>query len=75
MVVTTGGGLEDGESLQEAAIREVKEEAGIDVELGDIVCLRQFSFGGDTNNLTVASTVRNSAVRNQCGVPVSSART
>jgi len=48
-----GGGLEDGESLQDAAIREVKEEAGIDVELGDIVYLRQFSFGGDTNNLTV----------------------
>lgn len=34
-----GGALEDGESLREAAIREVKEEAGIDVDLGrDHLC-------------------------------------
>jgi ADP-ribose pyrophosphatase YjhB (NUDIX family) len=32
-----GGGVEDGESLAEAAIRETKEETGIDVELTRLV--------------------------------------
>jgi ADP-ribose pyrophosphatase YjhB (NUDIX family) len=32
-----GGGVEDGESLVEAAIRETKEEAGIDVEITRLV--------------------------------------
>jgi len=33
-----GGGVDPGESPQEAALRESKEEIGVDVELGDIVC-------------------------------------
>ena len=32
-----GGGVEDGESLAEAAIREAKEETGVDVELTGLV--------------------------------------
>lgn len=32
-----GGGVEDGESLAEAAIREAKEETGVDVELTRLV--------------------------------------
>jgi len=32
-----GGGVEDGESLAEAAMREAKEETGIDVELTRLV--------------------------------------
>lgn len=32
-----GGGVEDGESLAEAAIREAKEETGMDVELTRLV--------------------------------------
>jgi len=32
-----GGGVEDGESMAEAAIRETKEEAGIDVKLTRLV--------------------------------------
>ena len=31
------GGVEDGESLAEAAIRETKEETGVDVELTRLV--------------------------------------
>lgn len=32
-----GGAIEIGETPQEAAIREVKEETGLDVEVGDII--------------------------------------
>jgi ADP-ribose pyrophosphatase YjhB (NUDIX family) len=32
-----GGGVEDGESLAEAGIREAKEETGVDVELTSLV--------------------------------------
>lgn len=32
-----GGGVEDGESLAEAAVREAKEETGVDVELTRLV--------------------------------------
>ncbi|QPA32793.1 NUDIX hydrolase [Thermaerobacillus caldiproteolyticus] len=34
-----GGGVERGETLKEAAIREVKEETGYDVAVSDIVAL------------------------------------
>lgn len=32
-----GGGIEDGESAAEAAVREVKEETGLDIEVGSLV--------------------------------------
>ncbi len=32
-----GGGIEDGESAAEAAAREVKEEAGLDIDVGPLV--------------------------------------
>lgn len=32
-----GGGVEKGETLEEAAVREVKEETGLSVELGGII--------------------------------------
>src|SRR5262245_51033119 len=36
--ITVGGGLDDGESYEEAALRELQEETGIDdVELGPCV--------------------------------------
>jgi len=36
-----GGGVEAGETLQEAAIREVKEETGYDIKIGNIVAVNE----------------------------------
>ncbi|MEK4198620.1 NUDIX hydrolase [Cytobacillus sp. FSL K6-0265] len=36
-----GGGIEKGETLLEAAIREAKEETGLDIEVGDIVAINE----------------------------------
>ena len=37
-----GGGHEMGESLQECAVREMKEEVGLDVVAGDLLMVREF---------------------------------
>ena len=37
-----GGGHEKGESLQDTVVREMKEEAGLDVEIGELVLVREF---------------------------------
>ncbi len=42
-----GGGVEDGESLAEAAIREAKEETGLDVELTRLVGVYSRPVGGE----------------------------
>lgn len=34
-----GGGLDWGESIRDCAVRECKEELGLDVEVGDVVAL------------------------------------
>jgi len=36
-----GGGLEEGESFEQAAIREVKEETGLDIKLKDLEIVRR----------------------------------
>ena len=42
-----GGKVDYGESLREAAIREVREETGIDVELGEVVWVGDAMGPGD----------------------------
>lgn len=37
-----GGGVEDGESVEAAAVREAREELGVDVMLGDLLAIVSF---------------------------------
>jgi 8-oxo-dGTP diphosphatase len=39
-----GGAVEPGETLEEAAIREAKEETGLDVEIGDVFSVSEGFF-------------------------------
>lgn len=43
--VTLGGGVEPGETLQQAAMREGTEETGLQFELGPLLWERPFSQG------------------------------
>ena len=48
---TTGGGIDEGETPEQAAVREVHEETGLRVrEVGPVVHTRltEFSFGGSS---------------------------
>lgn len=40
--VLPGGTLEQGESLGECAVREIKEEANLDIQLGDLLYVGDF---------------------------------
>ena len=40
--ITPGGGLEEGETPEQAAKREIKEETNLDVEIGELI----FKFNG-----------------------------
>lgn len=39
-----GGGLEDNETLKSAVKREIKEESGVDVEVGDLLFCSNMSL-------------------------------
>ena len=42
-----GGGVEAGETLPEATIREVKEETGYDIKVGNIIALNEAFIGNN----------------------------
>jgi ADP-ribose pyrophosphatase YjhB (NUDIX family) len=46
-----GGGVEEGESLVEALIREIKEETGVDISNEQINCVDNKGFGEATKIL------------------------
>jgi 8-oxo-dGTP pyrophosphatase MutT (NUDIX family) len=42
--VAPGGGLEHGETFEQAALREVKEETGLEIELGPWIWTRRHQY-------------------------------
>lgn len=47
--VPPGGKLEKGETLRQGVEREVEEELGVDIEVGEIVGISEVNYGGDEN--------------------------
>lgn len=46
-----GGAVETGENLAQAAIREVKEETGLDVEIGELLSLNEAFYSESGNHV------------------------
>ena len=63
--ILPSGGVEDGESVAQAAIRETKEETGLDVELTRLIGI-YFRKGGIFNNHIVLFTAKPVGGKIQC---------
>lgn len=48
-----GGGVDSGENFRAGAIRECKEEAGIDIELKGVLKIQHYPFQGDEAKIRV----------------------
>ena len=40
-----GGGVNDGEIFEDAVVREVKEESGLDVTVSDLLFIEEYEYG------------------------------
>jgi 8-oxo-dGTP diphosphatase len=67
-----GGGAEPGESIKDVVVREVKEETGLDVEVGDLIYVLEYEPNkcggcyGDTHRLSLVfrcSTIGDTTVK------------
>jgi 8-oxo-dGTP pyrophosphatase MutT (NUDIX family) len=61
-----GGRLEPGETPEEAAVREAREEAGIEVDLGPLLCTRQWADGFVLH--VFAATIADGEPHAPCGI-------
>ncbi len=52
-----GGHLDEGETFSDAAKREAKEETGLDVETGDMICIAHQNFDDSVVIVTFKSKV------------------
>lgn len=52
-LVFPGGRLENGETLKEAAIREVREEVGVDCEIGSLAYVQDLIFERSSNKRVI----------------------
>ncbi|KAA0560126.1 NUDIX hydrolase [Bacillus sp. CH30_1T] len=64
-----GGAVEPGETLEEAAIREVKEETGLDVEISDVFSVSE-AFFEDRGHHAVFFTFRGKIIGGEITISV-----
>lgn len=60
-----GGGVQNGESISEALLREVKEETGIDIDIGPLVFIIEYE---PTRNARWAGPIHKLNMVFECGI-------